>query len=191
MPAGAGHIPPHDALNLVRHGHQWRTIESLPPYPGMVIAKPSIEAQERMGPTILSELLLGGRDLETHVRAVMGAWKLESKNFSPSAHAEAVNLALVLHLMILEARCPRAALRNSLATEVMLRRLFCLLEVERQVAQGSVSRPRAWQSVDMLLEHRPDGYTSGATMSKFIADTFNQISKFEGNLARNGGAAKK
>lgn len=82
-------------------------------------------------------------------------WKSESKSFSPPAQSEAVNLARALHLLILEARCPRQALRNSLVPEFLLRCRFCLLEVEKQVALTGISRTRAWQGVDSVLDTVP------------------------------------
>lgn len=142
-----------------------------------------------MGPTILADMLMAGRDLETHVHGVMNGWKAESKNFSPAAHAKAINLARAIHLLILEARCPRIALRSSLVPEMMLRRLFCLLEVEKQVALTGLARARAWQTADSVLEHRPESYASSAVMAKFSADRFNQIAKFESNAARKPSAA--
>lgn len=137
-----------------------------------------------MGPTILAEMLMAGRDLEAHVRGVMGAWEAQSKNFSQAVFSEAVNLARMLHLAILEAGCPRFVLRTSLVPEVALRRLFCLLEVERQVATADTDRKRAWRSVECVLEHHAEAFASGATMSKYIADRFNQAAKFEANFAK-------
>lgn len=135
---------------------QWKTVDMMPAYPGQHSSRPSLQVSERMGPTIMTDFLLHGRDLETHVRGVMGNWKTVSKSFSPSAHAEAVTLTRALHLLVLEAGCPRVALRRSVVPEVLLRRLFCLLEVERQVAQTQVTRARAWQTVDSVLEHRAE-----------------------------------
>lgn len=169
---------------------QWRMVDSLPRYPGQDVTQASIQVSERMGPTILVEFLLPGRDLETHVRTVMAMWKGESKSFSPFAHAEAVNIPRVLHILILESHCPKVELRASLVPEVLLRRLWCLLEVERQVAQTGITRARAWQSVEPVLEHRPEAYSPGTAMSKFISERFNAISKFESNLAKKPPAPK-
>lgn len=86
--------------------------------------------------------------------------------------------------------CLRVALQASKMLEIMLRRFFSILEVERQVAQTNVTQVRAWQTVDYVLEHRPDAYASGSVMSKFIADTFNTQAKFENNVTRKGGGQK-
>lgn len=165
-------------------------VDNVPAYPGLGVTRPSLFVQERMGPTILIDMLASGRDLESHVRSVMGMWKHSSKNFSPAAHSEAVCLARCLHIFILEMGCARVALRTSKLPEIMLRRLFCVLEVERQVASSNVPRARAWQTVETVLEHQPDAYATGATMAKFVADRFNAISKFETNVAKNPAGAK-
>lgn len=62
--------------------------------------------------------------------------------FSPAAHAEAVNLARTLSLLILEAKCPRVALRSSIVLEILLRRLFCVMEVEKMIGKTNITRIR-------------------------------------------------
>lgn len=108
-----------------------------------------------------------------------------------SKKLEAVNIARTLHLLILEAYCPHAALRQSLVPEILLRCLFCLLEVDKQVAQMSISRTRAWRAVDSVLEHRAESYASGSTMAKFVAERFNAMAQFEMNVMRKPPALKE
>lgn len=75
---GVQHDPEVPISTFITH---WRTDDSLTPYPGQGVSQASLQVHERMGQTLLAELLLSEGDLETHVRAVMGIWKEESKYF--------------------------------------------------------------------------------------------------------------
>lgn len=81
-------------------------------------------------------------------------------------------------------------LRSSLVPEVLLHRPFCVLEVERHAAPTGVPRTGAWHAFDSVLKHRAESYVSGSTMSKFVADSFNVLSKFEANAVKKRPAPK-
>lgn len=81
------------------------------------------------GPTILSMLTKGGRDLEWYVRGLFQTWRTKGQNASQHSAAEAVNLARMAHPYILEARFPRVALRSGLFMEILFRRLYALIMV--------------------------------------------------------------
>lgn len=54
-----------------------------------------------------------------------------------------------------------------------------------------ITRGRAWQTVDAVLKHRAESYSSGATMSKYVADQFNALAKFEVKASKNPPSTKK
>lgn len=135
------------------HGMRMVTVDELPPYPSQDTPKPTLHVTSRLGPTILAHYLATGRDLEHHVRTNMLSLKASSKNFSMHTYAEALNLARCLHLTILESGSARSALRASVVPEVMLRRLYALLECERLVSVDGMARAQAWSVAGQLLEH--------------------------------------
>lgn len=106
-----------------------------------------------LGPTILCSLIASGRDVETYVRATFENWKAQNKAYSAQAASEAVGLARSIRLCVLESGCPRLALRRVLALEVMLRRLFALIMVERHVNSEVIARAQASRVVRSILYH--------------------------------------
>lgn len=164
------------------------TADELPPYPSQDTAKPTLHVTSRLGPTILAHYLSTGRDMEHHVRTNMMAWKSASNKFSTHTYAEALNLARCLHIMILEQGSPRNALVMSAVPEVMLRRLYALMESERMVNVDGIARAQAWTVVGQLLEHNVDGMVSENPLNKIMQHEFNAQAKFQANARQLGKA---
>lgn len=98
--------------------------------------------------------------------------------------AEAVNLARIAHLLILKAGCPQAALRSTVILEPLLRRLYCVLEVEHNVHSLELTRAQAWSMGDSVLENRPEAHLASGEMDEFIHSRFNARAKFLANARR-------
>lgn len=131
----------------------FKTPDQGPDYPGQHVSSPHLFKEQRVGPTILAGLLALGTKVQDYVRDLYRSWT--GPNASQSARSEAVNVARVTHLLILTIRCPQRALIQHPALEVILRRLFALLQFERLVFNDNFKWAEAWEVASEVLEHTP------------------------------------
>lgn len=167
------------------HMMQLRTVDQIPSYPGQATSVPSLMCAERMAPTIITALTASGRDIESQTRALFQAWKT-SKAHSTHSAAEAVCLARCIHLTILQAGGAAAAVTGWMAMEVMLRRLYALIEVERMVVEESYDRGTAWEVVKSLLEHRLESHLGESALTHILRREATAAAKFKTNTRKAG-----
>jgi len=151
-------------------------------YPGHNIHRPTFLCDRLMGPTILNGILPSGSNVEQMVR--QRRWSRKEGGGASQAESEAVNLARAIHLMIMESRSLQAALEENCALEVLLRRLWCLLNVEEMAHQGSIPKHQAWEAVLPVLEHLPDANLHQTAVDTFVRREFAALSRFRTAASR-------
>ncbi len=147
------------------------------PYPGRNILRPTLLCDRLFGPAILNGFIASGMNVEQYVRQISWA-KIDNGRRINSAEAEAVNLARVIHLTILEAESVQRALENSCGMEIMLRRLWCLLKVEQMVTSENYTRAQAWTAVQFVLEHNPLSVLQTTAVDSYVRRELSALSRF-------------
>lgn len=174
--------PPFNTFNQMQP--RFYTVEQVPPYPRIMSETATLHVHNRLGPTILANLIASRVNVEIRVRNLFQQWALRPKSFSPHAFAECVNLVRGIHLQILEAKSAQVALRSSLRLEMDRRRLHALLEVERAVCCEGITRSQAWSSNRHILEHQADGSIGDNAVSRIVQRDFLQHAKFEASIRK-------
>ena len=126
-------------------------------YPALKAHTPSPFTDAAYDSTILDSLVASRQNLEDTVRSIYGKWVNPGFQVSPAARAEEVNLERCTHLQILDQGSGARWIASTAASEVLLRRLWCLSDLERKVIEEHVPRREAWISVRTIPEHTPLG----------------------------------
>lgn len=74
--------------------------------------------------------------------------------------------------------------------EPLLRRLYCVVEVERYVHTKGLTRAQAWEVFDTVLGNKPDAHLAASEMDGFLHSSFNARSTFLANARKETKDAK-
>ena len=149
-------------------------------YPGRASCLPRLNVPELMGPTILTQLLQLGENVEAVVRS--RRWD----RTSTASEMEAVTLARMIHLKLLSYKTLQEALERDTSLEVVLRRLYAILKVEEEVTKYHVDRRTAWDSMDAILETQPASTLRSPALDSFLRQETNSHMKYMNTLRSMG-----
>ena len=125
----------------------------LPMYPGRTNVL--LNVQELMGPSILYSLCQEGINIELVVRNIR--WPRQSDGRPYQSEVEALTIGRILHFHFSKCTAMEEGILAHPWTEIALRRLWALLEVQSLTSGPSpLSRDEAWHHVLSSLEVYPD-----------------------------------